>query len=200
MTTRYTRIKHTRDDIERFFKYVIIKSPNECWEWTGTKHKGKRPPYGQLKINGKTTKAHRFSYCIYYGGVPKNKPFVCHTCDNPSCVNPFHLWAGTNKQNTRDKVRKGRQLRGKTHPAFLRNSDYILKGEDCPHSKMTWKEVDEIRFKYANRQTNGYTRDTLAEEYKISSQTIWLIISNKSWKTRPTDLPLPDFTTDIYIK
>ncbi|MDO7847580.1 HNH endonuclease [Hymenobacter sp. M29] len=83
----------------------MVRKKEGCWEWTGYKNpKG----YGYLMVKaGKPTGAHRFSYELHKGPIPKGL-FVCHTCDNPVCSNPDHLFLGTVKDNTQDMVKKGR--------------------------------------------------------------------------------------------
>lgn len=84
----------------RFWRKVLIKSPSLCWEWKGLKF-----PTGYGHLGNKC--AHRLSYEINIGKIPF-RMCVCHTCDNPSCVNPNHLWLETVKDNMRDRDKKGR--------------------------------------------------------------------------------------------
>ena len=98
---------------ERFWGKVEVPSYGECWEWTAGKIRG----YGSIFYNGKTHKAHRISWKIHFGKIPKDM-CVLHECDNPSCVNPSHLFLGTHKDNSDDKIQKGRFKNGnmlKTH-------------------------------------------------------------------------------------
>lgn len=77
----------------------------KCIEWQGPKDGG---GYGYVKHEKKLWKAHRLAYHLAYGDIP-NGQYICHKCDNPPCVNPLHLFAGTQQDNVRDMVSKGRQ-------------------------------------------------------------------------------------------
>lgn len=77
--------------------------PESCWEWQRYREKG----YGQFRLDNKTKKAHRLAYEFTYGPL-QPEVFVCHSCDNPPCCNPRHLWAGTCGDNVRDMHAKGR--------------------------------------------------------------------------------------------
>lgn len=94
---------------QRFNKKYIINEQTNCWEWTAaTNNIG----YGMFRFNvNKMRTAHRVSYELFNGPIPPGL-VVCHTCDNPKCVNPDHLWVGTMKDNWDDMNNKGRFVQG----------------------------------------------------------------------------------------
>jgi len=149
-------------DEERFFKYV--KKTKRCWEWTGNKNNG----YGHFRIGSRTNgsarmiKAHRFSYEMYKGCIP-NKLYVLHICDHRPCVNPDHLYLGTYKDNSRDRLK--------------RNRDSWLSGEKAPSAKLTERHVKQIRNEYPSK-----TQKELAVKYGVARTTITAIINKRNWK------------------
>lgn len=109
----------------RFATKWKLDEKTECWNWTAScAGKG----YGQIKIHGTRHQiyAHRLSYILHKGAVGKGK-HVCHTCDNPKCVNPGHLFVGTSEDNHQDMKRKGRHLFGS------KNSQARLTEKDVTH-------------------------------------------------------------------
>ena len=97
-TGRFTNIS-----LEIRFWDKVKKVENGCWEWQNEKVGG----YGRIRIDGVKQLAHRVSWIMHFGGIPKNM-HVLHTCDNPSCVNPEHLFIGTHQDNMKDRDKKGR--------------------------------------------------------------------------------------------
>jgi len=114
---------HPRQPPEvRFFWHV--KKTKTCWIWTGAILQGKQNGYGVF--NG--GRAHRWSYEYHIGPIPEGMK-VLHKCDVRSCVNPSHLWLGTDLDNARDRVRKGRNntIRGPAHPFYGKNPNHYRK-------------------------------------------------------------------------
>ena len=119
-----------------------LPQPNGCINWGGTKtHKG----YGKLNYKGKRWYAHRLSYTLTYGTIPPLLQ-VCHSCDNPGCVNPRHLFLGTNQDNVDDKIQKKRMPKGQTHYKTKFKPDILEKIAKDPRTQM------EIALEYQTSQ------------------------------------------------
>lgn len=149
---------------DRFWEKVEIIPFHSCWEWTAS-FKDKRNRYGSICLNGKPYPAHRLSYEMHNGKIP-NGFHVLHSCDNPPCVNPKHLRIGTNADNSRDRVIRGRSLVG------IKNHKRVL----------TEHQIVEIRKKHA---INGLGSRRLSNEYKVSRTNIRAIIKGDTWKHLP---------------
>jgi hypothetical protein len=92
-----------------FWNHVAVGGLDECWPWAAAKADG----YGRFKIEGRLYSAHRIAYTLARGVIPPGTGYhgtiVMHACDNPACCNPLHLKLGTNRDNVRDMVAKGRR-------------------------------------------------------------------------------------------
>ncbi len=147
--------------IESFWKYIVKGKKNECWNWKGSLTHG----YGQIHRKGKQQRAHRLSYEIFYGKIPKNA-HICHQCNNRACCNPYHLYAGDYYSNTQDKIKAGTQY-------YIP----IQRGEKNNKTKLTEKKVKEIRLKLKK----GISQQILSKEYNVSPVAISCINTGKSW-------------------
>lgn len=95
--------------MERFWKKVDKRGPEECWTWLASVQTVGHP-YGYFRFGKTMKKAHRISWMLNNGEIPEGM-CVLHKCDNPRCVNPAHLFIGTQLENIRDRDRKGRTTR-----------------------------------------------------------------------------------------
>jgi hypothetical protein len=148
-------------DEERFWAKVDKTGP--CWEWlAATNNHG----YGRFRFPWGHQLAHRFSYELANGPIPKGNGYhgtcVLHRCDNPGCVNPEHLWLGTHADNMADKDNKCRGPHG----------------DRCFHAKLTWDDVENIRANSMN-----LTQRELGELFGVTQATVSDIVCNKTWKS-----------------
>jgi hypothetical protein len=153
----------TPEEFEHNFWSKVAAGPNCCILWTGTKT---TRGYGMVWCpKSKTQKrTHRVAYELHFKRNP-GRFEVCHTCDNPPCINPNHLFLGTHTKNMRDMTFKGRNK--------------AWKGESNGQHKLTEAEVISIRRKYIPRI---YGTIKLAREFGVSQALIMQIIHRKAWK------------------
>lgn len=150
-----------------FFKKQF-QAPSGCIEWTGSKN---LDGYGTFWAAGQVRGAHRVAYTIAFGQVG-NGLHVLHRCDNPSCVNPDHLFAGNQSDNMRDMHNKGR----KTMPIkFIESAKRDKSGEKNPHATLSILDVRQIR---ASEDSNK----ELSVRFCVTTQNIRLIRLNKTWR------------------
>jgi hypothetical protein len=141
----------------------------QCWVWTrGTAQAG----YGVMGWRGATTTTHRVAWMLSFGPIP-NGLHVLHKCDNRLCVNPHHLFLGTQADNARDMWAKGR---GSNPPRHGKGG--IRRGADSTSAKLTEAAVRDIRARYAS----GTPQAHLAREYGIRQTTISMIVLRHTWK------------------
>lgn len=158
--------KHTpepwdnRTYIDRFWSRVNVSWENDCWEWTrGTTSDG----YGVFHFGHSSIRSHRFSYQQHNGKITEHE-CVLHSCDNPRCVNPKHLWIGTRAENNADKEAKKRGV----HPVQS-------SGESNSNATLTTPEV--IAAKVMARK--GLPQARIAKLLGVSTATICLIVNGE---------------------
>ena len=127
-----------------------------CWEWLGSKHP--TDGRGQFIVNGRREYALRVAWIIFNGDIPEGL-HACHTCDNPPCVNPRHLFLGTLQQNQEDCAKKGRKADTKLNPDMVRQ----IRQECIP-----------------NDPEFGYSG--LGRKYNVNAGAIWRVVKRTRWK------------------
>lgn len=137
----------------------------ECWRWLG----GVVGGYGEFWLDGRMQKAHRVSWLIFRGDIPFHESphglCVCHSCDTPLCVNPEHLFLGTNKENAEDREKKGRT--------------FVPRGDKHGRRKLTAQTVQEVRKAYA---TGRYSQTELARIHRVSQSCISSLVRGETWR------------------
>lgn len=139
---------------QRFYDFIKSGPIAGCWEWSGALN---RSGYGLFCISGtKGMHASRASWILHKGPIPEGM-CVCHSCDNPGCVNPDHLWLGTKADNNRDRSTKNR-----SRP-----------------SKLTAEDVEFITRNWSKYNRNGWTQKKLSDKFGVSRGMISYITSGK---------------------
>lgn len=166
-------VKLTEAMIARFWAKVDRRAADECWPWTGVRkrHKGAFT-YG-IFYTSKTSVlgAHRAAWLASYGGDDLLPGLlVCHSCDNPQCCNPAHLWLGTKADNNRDRSEKGRTRTGKRAYEAVR----YRKQERHPSAKLTAVQVSEIR-------SDRRPLSVIGQQYGVDPSTVSRIRRGKAW-------------------
>lgn len=173
--------------------WARVQKSEECWLWKGSLGSG---GYGQLFTHNdahghsRMEGAHRISWQLHYGAIPDGL-FICHHCDVRACVRPEHLFLGTQKDNVRDMVDKGRNPSGDQHPHHLHpervrrgashgmvlHPEAVPRGERNANAKLTADDVRAIRA----RMSGGETHAVIARDFRVHPQYLHLIAKRKRW-------------------
>lgn len=162
------RMASSAEGQERFWSRVQKGKRNECWNWTLSFHDS---GYGLFSFSAGPSRqvsirAHRISYFLKHGKLPKRPLVVCHTCDNRKCVNPAHLFEGTRQINVQDMVQKNRQA----------------IGSRIYSTRLTPEQVQQIRFLHFSF---GIGALPLAEMFGVTGGSTYPIIYRHTWKYLP---------------
>lgn len=146
-----------------FWSNVAIGTPDACWEWQGARKDGTHH-YGRFRatVAGRYANhsAHRVAWFLMHGEWPQPGVVVCHSCDNPPCCNPSHLWLGTQRDNARDRGEKGRYRGRRPEPSGCLSDD----------------QRAEIVLRY---RRGGTTQRQLADEYGISRSWVGKLVTEQ---------------------
>jgi len=151
-------------DFKRFCNKISIDNNTDCWNWTGGTTQG---GYGIFRIDNQTINTvHRISYQYFYD-IDPGKLLVCHTCDNPKCANPNHLFLGTQTKNMIDMMNK----------------------ERCGISKLTNEDVKVMLIDIYNGKYSNTTE--IANVYNVKRGTIRCILNGQRWTHITDQLQVP---------
>lgn len=144
---------------ERFWSYVR-KNPT-CWPWSGSLT-GRERDRPQFWFDGRPHRAARVAWMLEHGAFPSPDMLVCHSCDNPLCVRPSHLFLGTSVENAEDARAKGRVAHGAGHY----------------RATITQRQARSILEDHAD----GLSNVAIAERLGVSRKLVWDVVKGRSWR------------------
>ena len=173
----------TPAQIEKFWHLVDVRGPDDCWPWLGSLRGDPPQNYGRIMFSYVLYPSHRVAYALFTGEEIPPSLDGLHTCDNPPCCNPRHIFPGTDKTNMEDKVLKGRAATGirngkYTHPEKIQRGDQHYMRNGHRTQKLTRNVVEHIR-SLPNAHSH---RHELASEYGVSEASIRDILMYRTWK------------------
>jgi hypothetical protein len=148
---------YLRPSAESRFWSEVKKTLFGCWEWQASYNSG---GYGHFYADGKEIAAHRFSWELHFGPIPEGMK-VLHSCDNPKCVRPKHLFLGSYADNNKDRTQKGRSAKGSSHGSA---------------------KLNEVLIKQIRREAKTQSTRSLARKYNVGQTAIQQAIRGKTWK------------------
>lgn len=153
-----------QESILRFWKHVTVESIDDCWLWIASKNSG---GYGVFRTNKTNYLAHRFAWLITYGDIPVENSYhgtcVLHKCDSRACVNPKHLFLGTQNDNMKDMAEKKR-------------------GNANLQRKLSSDQAREIKLLLMAPKNKRKSLREIAKMFGVSHNTIWQISHQIAWK------------------
>lgn len=158
---------------ERFWGHV--SKTDGCWEWTGsTQGRG----YGSFFADGRSHQAHRWIYEQFFGPQPKHI-HICHKCDNPICIRPDHLFAGTRSDNMKDCAGKGRNVMQKfpERSHFKGKNNIQCRGERQGNSKLKSQDIAEIK----SLASSGLSSARIAPMFGVHPAHVRKIVRGNAW-------------------
>ncbi len=164
---------------DRFWEKVQRENPRWpwCWVWTGCTPQGPRAGYGVIEHHRVAVRAHRVSWELAFGPIPQGMN-VCHRCDNPRCVNPSHLFLGTQADNMADAARKNRMRSWATTATPQQRKKLGRPGELSASAKITRNDVALIRARHAA----GDRQVDIAADYGITQTQVSRIVLHHAWR------------------
>lgn len=159
--------RFVRQAVDSRFWAKVDKS-GSCWLWLAGKD---QLGYGMFWIDGHTVHAHRVAWMLRHGLVP-NGVLVCHECDEPGCVNPSHLFLGTQADNMADREAKGRGR----YP-----DPPVNRGESHGNAKLTVAKVRRAKRLYQSEERRYGDMARLAKEYGVSLSTVYNAVKGRTW-------------------
>jgi len=156
------------DISSRFWSKVSIGEENECWEWQAAMYRG---GYGAFRgRDGRMSTAHRTAYQLEKGEIPE-RYVIYHSCDNRKCVNPSHLFCGTQQDNIDDMWKKGRAATGK-------QLNHVSQAGEFNHAaRITREQALMVLYLYRH----GYAQADIACQTDVSRSNVWCIVHRRSW-------------------
>jgi hypothetical protein len=152
---------------ERFWARVQI-ARNGCWFWTGYKTDG-RP---RFNIKGRPTSVYRWAYKRFRGRIPKGK-MVCHQCNNPGCVNPAHLYAGTHRDNAMDSVAIGTHWSQRYPERARENARKLGKRNSWSRGRLIGGKIPKEAMRLLPQRIDaGETLSSIASQFNVSKQAV----------------------------
>jgi hypothetical protein len=190
----------------RFAEKVDVRGPDECWPWTGSAVRG----YGMISHNGRNRRATHVAWELSTGGPVPDGKMMCHTCDNPRCVNPAHLFPGTMSDNIKDAVAKGRIDLGNLIPGYRKTLTHCKRGHPLPDKlnkrgqracpvcqKMHQRRYDKRRRGYEeeNKILSGHLTAAI-EDYNDARAEIAKLVERVSVLEKALELIADDYTRE----